>query len=167
MEFLGLQALEAASQPWENCSEEARGKPGHVEVLQQRAGSLNIKRSLLKENQTSQVKEFRYFLCMGRCKSLASFLWYAPHLSGAGIRVFTSWVSSGFTMGSGCSLMAARWQIVFPSWVPSGLTSSPSGVAITDDCDVFCLPVWQEIFHLSWWIPPLTRACETPMGTSP
>ena len=27
--------------------------------------------------------------------------------------VFTSWVSSGFTLGSGCSLMAARWQVLF------------------------------------------------------
>ena len=25
--------------------------------------------------------------------------------------IFTSWVSSGLTIGSGCSLMAARWQV--------------------------------------------------------
>lgn len=31
--------------------------------------------------------------------------------------------------GSGCSLMAARWQVFFPSWVPSGVTSSPSMTA--------------------------------------
>ena len=31
--------------------------------------------------------------------------------------------SLGFTVGSGYSLMAVRWQISFPSWVPSGLTS--------------------------------------------
>ena len=48
-------------------------KPGNTEVLQQRTGSLNIKRLLLiKENQTSQVKEFSAFLYMGRCKSLGS-----------------------------------------------------------------------------------------------
>ena len=41
------------------------------QVLQQVAGSLNIKRLLLiKENQISQVKEFSASLCMGRCKSL-------------------------------------------------------------------------------------------------
>ena len=38
--------------------------------------------------------------------------------------VFTSGVSSGLTVGSGCSLMAARWQVFFPSWVLSGLTGS-------------------------------------------
>ena len=31
--------------------------------------------------------------------------------------VFTSWVSSGLTRGSGCSLTAAKWQVFFPSWV--------------------------------------------------
>ena len=46
-------------------------KPGYIEVLQQWAGSLNIKRLLLiKENQLSQVKEFSTFLCVGRCKNL-------------------------------------------------------------------------------------------------
>ena len=43
-------------------------EPGYTEVLQQRAGSLNIKRLLLlKENQLSQVKESSSFLCMGKC----------------------------------------------------------------------------------------------------
>ena len=39
--------------------------------------------------------------------------------------VSTSWVSSGLSVGSGCSLMAARGQIVLPFWDFSGLTSSP------------------------------------------
>ena len=44
-------------------------KSGYVEVLQQRAGNLNIKRLLLtKENQISKIKEFSTFLCMKRCK---------------------------------------------------------------------------------------------------
>ena len=64
-------------------------EPGCIEVLQQSAGSQNIKRLLLiKENQISQVKKFSAFLCMERCKSLGflqSFLWYAPQLSGASI----------------------------------------------------------------------------------
>ena len=40
---------------------------GYIEVLQQKAGSLNIKRSLsVKGNHISQVTEFSTFLCMGR-----------------------------------------------------------------------------------------------------
>ena len=47
------------------------GEPGYIGVLQQRAGSLHVKRLLLiKGNQISQVKEFSAFPCMGRCKSL-------------------------------------------------------------------------------------------------
>ena len=42
-------------------------KSGYVEVLQQRAGNLNIKILLLtKENQISKIKEFSTFLCMSR-----------------------------------------------------------------------------------------------------
>ena len=47
-------------------------EPGYIKVLQQRAGSLNFERLLIKENQISQVKEFSAFLCMGRGKSLGS-----------------------------------------------------------------------------------------------
>ena len=48
-------------------------EPGYIEVLQQRAGSLNINRLLLiKENQISQVKKLSHFLRMGRSKSLGS-----------------------------------------------------------------------------------------------
>ena len=40
---------------------------GYMEVLQQRAGSRNIKRLLLnKGSQISQVKKCSAFLCMGR-----------------------------------------------------------------------------------------------------
>ena len=40
-------------------------EPDYIKVLQQRAGSLNVKRLLLiKENQIYQVKEFSTFLCM-------------------------------------------------------------------------------------------------------
>ena len=46
---------------------------------------------------------------------------------------------------SGCHLMAARWQVFFPSWVPSGLISSPfMVVAITDGCDSLCLLIWHR-----------------------
>ena len=67
-------------------------EPGYIEVLQQRAGSLNIKRLwLIKENQITQVQEPSAFPCMGRCKSLGSlksFLSYASQLSGASILCF-------------------------------------------------------------------------------
>ena len=50
-------------------------KPGYIEVLQQRAGSLNIKRLLLiNGNLISKVKEFSVFLCIGSPGSLKSFL---------------------------------------------------------------------------------------------
>ena len=63
---------------------------------------------------------------MGRCKSLGSlpsFFWYALQLSGAGILFSHPEFPAGLTIGSGCSLMAVRWQMAFLSWVPSGLTS--------------------------------------------
>ena len=86
--FWGLQAWKAASQlTLRDRSKEARVEPGYIGVLQQRADSWNIKKLLLiKENQTSQAKEFSAFLCMGRCKSLGSlqsFLRCAPQLPGA------------------------------------------------------------------------------------
>ena len=44
-----------------------------MEVVQPRAGSLNIKRLLLmKENQIAWVKEFSAFPSVGRCESLGS-----------------------------------------------------------------------------------------------
>ena len=43
----------------------------------------------VKENQISQVKEFSPFLCMGRFKSLGSFLSYAAQLSGASTLCFS------------------------------------------------------------------------------
>lgn len=42
------------------------GESGYIELLQQRAGSLNVKSVLLiTENLTSQVKEFSAFLSVG------------------------------------------------------------------------------------------------------
>ena len=91
-------------------------EPGCMEVLQQRAGSFNIKRLLLiKENQISQVKGFSAFLCMGICKSLWSLKYsFQMHLSylGQNAVFFPSWVPLGLTIGSGCSLMAASSDIL-------------------------------------------------------
>ena len=80
-------------------------------------------------------------LCKGRCKnvgSLKSFLSYAPQPSGASILCshVLSFLPLRLTTGSGCSLMAATWQVFFPSWVPSGLTSSLSVVVAFTDCDI-------------------------------
>ena len=64
---------------------------------------------------------------------------------GPGSCVFTSWVSSGLTVGSGCYLMTARWQVFLPSWVSLGLISSPSLVAtIIDDCSLFTDMRWLD-----------------------
>ena len=43
-----------------------------------------------------------------------------PSYLGPVSRVSTSWVSSGLTIGNGCSLMAARGQVFLPSWVSWG-----------------------------------------------
>ena len=63
--------------------------------------------------------------------------------------VFIFWVSWGLTIGRGYSLIATRWQVFFPPCVSSGLTGSHWRAAIADDCDILCLLMWQEIFHLS------------------
>ena len=123
-----------------NCSKEARRELGYVGVLQQRAGSRNIKRLLL-------IKETRY---VNLRNLVLLYVWevarvwvhwnhsFDMHLSSQGPAscIFSSWVSSGLTIGSGCSLMAARWQVLFPSWVPSGLT--------LEGCN--CWWLWHPLF---------------------
>ena len=81
----------------------------------------------MEENQLSQIKEFSTSLCMGRCKCVGSLNHSLyTHLSYLGpvSCVFTSWVSSGLNVRSGCSPMAASWQVFFPSWISLGLTGS-------------------------------------------
>ena len=96
--------------------------------LPQRASILNVKiLFLIKENQIFLVKEFSTFLYMGRNKS-----WYAPQMCISGLGpvscVFTSWVSTGLTVGSGCSLVAVRWQVFFSSWVLLGTCAHVGGL---------------------------------------
>ena len=67
------------------------------------------------------------------------------------------------TLGTGCHLMAARWQVFvvclfcflqvfFPSWVPSGLTNSPlEAAAITDACDMLCWLIRRQYFISHIW----------------
>ena len=74
-----------------------------------RAAVIEVTKS--QTQQTSQVKEFSAFLCMGRCKSLGSlksFLSYASQLSGASIFWF-----SVLTLGSSHSLTAVGSQVLF------------------------------------------------------
>ena len=58
----------------------------------------------------------------------------------------TSWISSGLTTGSGCSLMAASWQVLLSAL---SFRCSRWRAAIIDDCVILCLLIWQEIFHFS------------------
>ena len=81
--------------------------------LPQRASILNVKiLFLIKENQIFQIKEFSTFLYMGRNKS-----WYAPQMCVSGLGpvacIFTSWVFTGLTVGSGCSLVAVDGKYSF------------------------------------------------------
>ena len=146
--FLGLQTWEIASQePWESCSKEASRGVRLYRSLQQGADSLNIKRLLLiKENQVSQVKGSSIFIFMGRCKSLGSPRSFFPeHLSYLGPVICVLFVclfvlflfcfvlfcfvcilsSSVFTIGSGCSLVAARMhRYCSPFWLFLGLRNS-------------------------------------------
>ena len=137
-------------------------EPDYTEVLQQRTGSLNIKRLLLiKESWISQVKEFSAFLFWGRCKSLGSlksfiyifflYFWlcwnhhsFDLHFSYLGpIFCFHALSSSGLTVESGCSLMAARWQVssTFLSFLRAQwLGRLPT---IADDCDT--LVYWYDM----------------------
>ena len=67
----------------------------------------------------AQVKELSTFPCTGRDKSQGSLKWlpwYILQLS-EGMGSYIPIISSGFTTGSGCSLVAARWQIFAPSWI--------------------------------------------------
>ena len=74
-----------------SCSEKAREVLRYIGLLQQRAGSLNVK-SLLLIKETRYLKELSAFLCMGRYKSLGSLkscLWYIAQLCGASLLCFS------------------------------------------------------------------------------
>ena len=76
-------------------------------------------------------------------------LWYDPQLSAASILFSTS---SGLTIGSGCSLMDARWQVFF------FLSSLRANQFTLQGCNhwklwLSCLLIWQEILRFSMQIP--------------
>ena len=121
----GLQHLRSL---WDAVPKRHQGELGYTGVFATKASSQNTQRLLWsKENRISQVKEFGALLRMGRCNSLGSLksvLWCASYLSGAIPCVFSSWVSSGCTVG-GVTTVSNDWMaggIMFLSGVPSGLT---------------------------------------------
>ena len=64
---------------------------------------------------------------------------------------FTSWAPLGLIIGSVCSLMAARSQVVFfLSALKAHVGGLPSLMTVTS-----CLPIWQKILHSS--VPPMVR----------
>ena len=98
-------------------------EPGYTEVLQQRAGCLNIRRLLsVKGNSIFQVMAFRAFLCVGGCKSLGSLELSLSHASQP------SWPSIlCFHILSCLGAHRREWLqpdswYSSPSRVPSGLT---------------------------------------------
>ena len=141
-------------------------EPGYIEVLQQMAGSLNIKILLFaKENQISQLKNFSAFLYIGRWKSLGSlksFLWCVSQLSGAQILYFHILSSSGLTKGSACSLMAAllllSHQAVFSSLQPHGL--QPASLP----CPSLSPWVGSDSCPLNQWCHPTISSSVTPFS---
>ena len=100
-------------------------KPGYIEVLQQRAGSLNIKRLLLiNGNLISQVKEFSVFLCIGSLGSLKSFLQYK---------------------NSSCSTPSSLSWITFETYPHISLLSSSVGTKSTYVIDKKCFIIYLAI----------------------
>ena len=90
---------------------------------------------------------------MGSCQSLDSLkssLWCAPQLSGVGILYFhVQRVSSGLRVGQGCSLGAARWQLLFPVLGLFRATGSRWRAAVADNCDILVYWYGRKYFHFS------------------
>ena len=116
-EFWGLLSPENSfwSNPEKIAPRRWEGEPGYIEILQQKAGSLNIKRLLsFKENQITQVKEYIYFLYVEDVRGWANWNYsFDIHLSyQASILWMNILSSSGLTLtvGRGLSLREAGWQ---------------------------------------------------------
>ena len=122
----------------ERAAPKRKGKESDcIEILQERAGSLSIKRLLLiKWTQISQVKGSSTFLFMEKCKSLGSlksFLWYASQLFCTNIPCFFSLISLEIHHRE---WLQCWWLLVHgypPSWVLIGLTTSHWKAVITND----------------------------------
>ena len=109
-------------------------RQGMWEFLQHRPSSQSIKRlQLIKENQTSEVKKYSAFPCIGKVQEsglpeIIPFICISA-IWGQYPMIFHFLSSSGLPVGSGCSLMADRSQIFFSFW-------SAWRAGITNDCDI-------------------------------
>ena len=129
-------------------------EPGYTEALQERAGSLNAKGSLLiTENQISQAEEFSTFVCLVRSRSLGSVNSSprrAPQLVWGECPVCTPGAPQ-------CSprerlpLEAAGWQASSSLSLPGsrGLTG-PLRSLLTGTFFVYCIGGKSSISHDLW-----------------
>ena len=128
--------------------------PGYTEALQERAGGLNVKGSLLvKENQISQVKEFSAFLCLVRCKSLGSLnssRWQAPQLVWGECPVFPHPERLSALPGERPPLKAVAWQAFLLS-LPRLMGSHwPAAIMMIGMFFVYWFGGKQSISHDLW-----------------
>ena len=151
---LRTSAQDTASQvALRDSSEEAGWSQDIWMFVQQRPGSWDLKSLLvIKENQTSQVREFSAFLSIGSFKSpgwLMLFLGSAPQLSRANVLYFL--ILSFFRVyswGDGCSDWLLLAGIQFPAWVSSGLTVGVDLMQWLDGCNVLCLLIQQAMLFI-------------------
>ena len=151
---LRTSAQDTASQvALRDSSEEAGWSQDIWMFVQQRPGSWDLKSLLvIKENQTSQVREFSAFLSIGSFKSpgwLMLFLGSAPQLSRANVLYFV--ILSFFRVyswGDGCSDWLLLAGIQFPAWVSSGLTVGVDLMQWLDGCNVLCLLIQQAMLFI-------------------
>ena len=104
---------------------------GYTGILQWRAGSRNKGLLVITENSASQAKEFSTFPCTGRCKRQGSTDLIPLRCTSAlwGLYLCSHILSflRAPAIRSGCSLMAARWQVFFcvlPEF-PQSLSAHP------------------------------------------
>ena len=107
-EILGLPGLgdSISTDPERTALRRQGEEPGSIEVLQQRAGRLNVKRLFLKK--TRYLKGRNLVLVYGWGKSLGSQKHSSDTHSANWGQQSQFWASSELTTGSGCGLTAAQ-----------------------------------------------------------
>ena len=134
-EFLEPQGWKTASpkkrwerQPWESCSEEARGAFKVIQKFFNKGQVVWISSVFLgvRENQVSQVKELSTFLWWEDARVWApwSHSSHAPQLSGARVPCFHPWVPQCSPWGVSAVWSVSDHGYSFPSWVLLGLRNS-------------------------------------------
>ena len=119
-------------------------------ALPKRVGSKNKRLPLIiLKSQISQVKEISAFLCVGWCKVWAhrnhSFDMHLGHLG----PVSCAFASGGLAIRSGCSLLAARWQVFFLSFLSFHRAPQLRGSCNCWWLCILCLLIWQALFYFS------------------